>query len=38
MPSCRVTNKTELPLNICLKQVAALHFENEVGGEGAAKR
>ncbi|KAI9632358.1 uncharacterized protein MKK02DRAFT_40660 [Dioszegia hungarica] len=30
MPSCRVVNKTGVPLNICLKQVAALHFENTV--------
>jgi hypothetical protein len=31
MPSCRVTNHTSQPLNICLKQVTALHFENSVG-------
>jgi hypothetical protein len=31
MPSCRVTNQTARPLNICLKQVTALHFENAVG-------
>ncbi|WVW79905.1 hypothetical protein I302_101875 [Kwoniella bestiolae CBS 10118] len=31
MPSCRVTNNTAHPLNICLKQVTALHFENTVG-------
>ncbi|GFZ42803.1 hypothetical protein JCM24511_00521 [Saitozyma sp. JCM 24511] len=30
MPSCRVTNHTAQPLNICLKQVTALHFENSV--------
>ncbi|WVQ78703.1 hypothetical protein IAT38_000790 [Cryptococcus sp. DSM 104549] len=30
MPSCRVTNHTAHPLNICLKQVTALHFENGV--------
>ena len=30
MPSCRVTNHTAKPLNICLKQVTALHFENAV--------
>ncbi|WWC87644.1 uncharacterized protein L201_002534 [Kwoniella dendrophila CBS 6074] len=30
MPSCRVTNNTAHPLNICLKQVTALHFENSV--------
>ncbi|OCF45060.1 hypothetical protein I317_01111 [Kwoniella heveanensis CBS 569] len=30
MPSCRVTNSTAHPLNICLKQVTALHFENAV--------
>ncbi|WVR04026.1 hypothetical protein IAU60_001025 [Kwoniella sp. DSM 27419] len=30
MPSCRVTNNTTQPLNICLKQVTALHFENDV--------
>jgi hypothetical protein len=30
MPSCRVTNNTPQPLNICLKQVTALHFENGV--------
>ncbi|RSH94447.1 hypothetical protein EHS25_004250 [Saitozyma podzolica] len=30
MPSCRVTNHTSQPLNICLKQVTALHFENSV--------
>lgn len=32
MPSCRVTNLTPHPLNICLKQVTALHFENAVQG------
>ena len=31
MPSCRITNNTSSPLNICLKQVTALHFENGVG-------
>ncbi|KAL7419786.1 hypothetical protein Q5752_005702 [Cryptotrichosporon argae] len=30
MPSCRVTNQTPSTLNICLKQVTALHFENGV--------
>ncbi|WWD16736.1 hypothetical protein CI109_101167 [Kwoniella shandongensis] len=30
MPSCRVTNNTSHDLNICLKQVTALHFENTV--------
>ncbi|WVQ94458.1 hypothetical protein IAU59_001537 [Kwoniella sp. CBS 9459] len=30
MPSCRITNSTAHPLNICLKQVTALHFENAV--------
>ncbi|WRT65475.1 uncharacterized protein IL334_002418 [Kwoniella shivajii] len=30
MPSCRVTNNTAHPLNISLKQVTALHFENSV--------
>lgn len=30
MPSCRVTNNTAHPLNISLKQVTALHFENGV--------
>ncbi|KAK6907103.1 hypothetical protein I203_101092 [Kwoniella mangroviensis CBS 8507] len=30
MPSCRITNNTAHPLNICLKQVTALHFENSV--------
>ncbi|RXK41431.1 hypothetical protein M231_01337 [Tremella mesenterica] len=30
MPSCRVTNLTTHKLNICLKQVTALHFENGV--------
>ncbi|ORY27477.1 hypothetical protein BCR39DRAFT_538189 [Naematelia encephala] len=30
MPSCRVTNQTSQPLNICLKQVTALHFDNSV--------
>ncbi|KAK4689188.1 hypothetical protein P7C73_g910, partial [Tremellales sp. Uapishka_1] len=30
MPSCRVTNRTTQPLNIALKQVTALHFENTV--------
>ncbi|KAK8861361.1 hypothetical protein IAR55_002180 [Kwoniella newhampshirensis] len=30
MPSCRVTNNTAHDLNICLKQVTALHFENGV--------
>ncbi|ORX36364.1 hypothetical protein BD324DRAFT_628534 [Kockovaella imperatae] len=30
MPSCRITNHTAQPLNICLKQVTALHFENTV--------
>jgi 2-keto-3-deoxy-galactonokinase len=32
MPSCRITNHTSQPLNICLKQVTALHFENGVSG------
>ncbi|WVO24144.1 uncharacterized protein IAS62_005508 [Cryptococcus decagattii] len=30
MPACRVTNNTAHPLNISLKQVTALHFENSV--------
>lgn len=30
MPSCRVTNHTTQTLNISLRQVTALHFENEV--------
>ncbi|ODN80735.1 hypothetical protein L202_02895 [Cryptococcus amylolentus CBS 6039] len=30
MPSCRITNCTSHPLNISLKQVTALHFENGV--------
>ncbi|WVQ62821.1 uncharacterized protein L199_000970 [Kwoniella botswanensis] len=30
MPSCRITNNTAHPLNVCLKQVTALHFENSV--------
>jgi hypothetical protein len=33
MPSCRVTNHTGKPLNFCLKQVTALHFENGVGDD-----
>ncbi|CAG7853717.1 SubName: Full=Uncharacterized protein {ECO:0000313/EMBL:CCA70008.1} [Serendipita indica DSM 11827] len=30
MPSCRITNYTTQPLNVCLKHIAAIHFENEV--------
>ncbi|WVN90438.1 uncharacterized protein L203_105674 [Cryptococcus depauperatus CBS 7841] len=30
MPSCRITNNTAHPLNVSLKQVTALHFENGV--------
>ncbi len=30
MPSCRITNHTPHTLNISLKQVSALHFENQV--------
>ena len=30
MPSCRITNHTDTNLNIALKQVTALYFENEV--------
>jgi hypothetical protein len=30
MPSCRITNHTPHTLNVSLKQVTALHFQNEV--------
>lgn len=30
MPSCRITNYTSHPLNVSLKHLCALHFENEV--------
>jgi hypothetical protein len=30
MPSCRVTNYTSQPLNVSLKHLCAVHFENEV--------
>lgn len=30
MPSCRITNYTSQPLNVSLKHLCALHFENEV--------
>ncbi|KIM32129.1 hypothetical protein M408DRAFT_214343 [Serendipita vermifera MAFF 305830] len=30
MPSCRITNYTTQPLNVSLKHLCALHFENEV--------
>ncbi|KAG8800305.1 hypothetical protein FRC20_003241 [Serendipita sp. 405] len=30
MPSCRITNYTSRPLNVSLKHLCALHFENEV--------
>jgi hypothetical protein len=30
MPSCRITNYTTQPLNVSLKHLCALHFENEI--------
>jgi len=37
MPSCRVTNYTSQPLNVSLKHLCALHFENSVAPGATVK-
>ncbi len=37
MPTCLVTNETNLPLNVALKHITALHFENVLSPGDTAK-